>query len=119
MGRHRVATDLRVTRPVVVAAVVVILVITGCSGQGSNRAPAPGQTRDTRSVLVFTRTTAFRHASIEDGVAAIRRLGAANGFSVEATEDPTRIEEGALERFQVVVFLSSTGEPLDLTSGSR
>jgi type 1 glutamine amidotransferase len=104
-----------VTRPVVVAAVVVILVITGCSGQGSKRAPAAGQTRDTFSVLVFTRTTAFRHASIEDGVAAIRRLGAANGFTVEATEDPTRIEEGAPERFQVVVYLLSTGEPLDPT----
>jgi type 1 glutamine amidotransferase len=64
-------------------------------------------------VLVFTRTTAFGHAAIEDGVAAIRRLGAANGFTVEATEDPTRIEEGSLGRFQVVVFLSSTGEPLD------
>jgi uncharacterized protein len=115
MDRHRVATGLRVTRPVVVAAVVVILVITGCSGQGSKRAPAAGQTRDTFSVLVFTRTTAFRHASIEDGVAAIRRLGAANGFTVAATEDPTRIEEGALERFQVVVYLLSTGEPLDPT----
>ncbi|HZA82220.1 MAG TPA: hypothetical protein VFC13_12240 [Actinomycetes bacterium] len=46
---------------------------------------------------------------------AIRQLGAANDFTVEATEDPSRIQAAALERFQVVVFLSSTGEPLDRT----
>ena len=110
--RHRVDTDRRLIPPAVVAVALGILVLTGCGRQGPEPAPAAGQTRNNLSVLVFTRTTGFRHASIEDGVAAIRRLGAANGFTVEATEDPTRIEEGALERFQVVVFLSSTGEPL-------
>jgi type 1 glutamine amidotransferase len=115
MRRRRVATGCRVSQPAVVAAVVAILVLSGCGRHGREPAPAAGQTRDTLSVLVFTRTTGFRHASIDDGVAAIRRLGAANGFTVEATEDPTRIEEDALGRFQVVVFLSSTGEPLDPT----
>jgi hypothetical protein len=42
------------------------------------------------AVLVFTRTTGFRHASIDDGVAAIRRLGTANGFAVDVTQDPSR-----------------------------
>jgi type 1 glutamine amidotransferase len=110
--RHSDATGRRVSPPALAAAVVLILVLTGCR-EGPEPAPAAEQTRDAFSVLVFTRTTGFRHASIEDGVAAIRELGVANGFTVEATEDPTRIAEGALERFQVVVFLSSTGEPLD------
>jgi cytochrome c len=102
-----------------VAAVLVVLALTGCAGQGPEPGPgtAPGTTparaADSLSVLVFTRTTGFRHASIDDGVAAIRKLGAANGFTVEATDDPARIEAAALERFRVVVFLSTTGDPLD------
>ncbi len=38
-------------------------------------------------VLVFSKTAAFRHRSIEDGVAAIGRLGNQHGFVVDATED--------------------------------
>jgi hypothetical protein len=48
-------------------------------------------------VLVFTRTTGFRHASIDDGVAAIRRLGTANGFTVDVTHDPERIQDATLK----------------------
>jgi hypothetical protein len=48
------------------------------------------------AVLVFTRTTGFRHASIDDGVAAIRRLGTANSFTVDVTQDPERIQDATL-----------------------
>ena len=102
-----------------VAAVLVALALTGCAGPGPEPGPgtAPGTTpagdADSLSVLVFTRTTGFRHASIDDGVAAVRELGATSGFAVEATDDPARIEAATLERFRVVVFLSTTGDPLD------
>jgi type 1 glutamine amidotransferase len=109
-----VAPGGRAGRPGLVATVVVlVLALAGCGRDAPEPAPATRPAGDALSVLVFTRTTGFRHDSIEDGVAAVRRLGAANGFTVEATEDPTRIEEAALGRFQVVVFLSTTGEPLD------
>ena len=64
-------------------------------------------------VLVFSRTTGFRHASIPDGIAAIRTLGAARGFVVEATEDPTQFRDDNLKRFNAVVFMSTTGDVLD------
>lgn len=51
---------------------------------------APGGFR----VLVSTRTAGFRHASIEAGVAAIRRLGHEHGFAVDDTSDPARIGQG-------------------------
>ncbi len=38
-------------------------------------------------VLVFSKTTGFRHDSIDEGIAAIRELGTANDFQVDATED--------------------------------
>lgn len=65
------------------------------------------------SVLVFSRTTGFRHDSIPDGIAAIQSLGAAHGFSVDTTEDPTAFNDANLSRYQAVVFLLTTGDVLN------
>jgi type 1 glutamine amidotransferase len=64
-------------------------------------------------VLVFSRTTGFRHASIPAGIEALRALGEARGFAVEATEDPTRFTSASLADFEAVVFLNTTGDVLD------
>jgi type 1 glutamine amidotransferase len=84
--------------------------------QPSSAAPAgcsAGNAAPGTRVLVFSRTTGFRHASIPDGVAAIRTLGATRGFVVEATEDPQRFTDANLGRFNAVVFMSTTGDVLD------
>ncbi|MET7438942.1 ThuA domain-containing protein [Streptomyces sp. NPDC004082] len=62
-------------------------------------------------VLVYTRTTDYRHDSIPDAVAAMRELGRAHGFGVDATEDPADFE-GPLDAYAAVVFLSTSGEVL-------
>ncbi|MER7729128.1 lectin [Streptomyces sp. NPDC096323] len=64
-------------------------------------------------VLVFSRTAGFRHSSIGSGVTALRELGAANNFTVDATEDPRAFNPGNLARYEAVVFLSTTGDVLD------
>jgi type 1 glutamine amidotransferase len=64
-------------------------------------------------VLLFSRTAGFRHDSIPAAVAALTELGAAGGYVAEATEDPTRFSAANLARFQVVVFLLTTGDVLD------
>jgi type 1 glutamine amidotransferase len=64
-------------------------------------------------VLVFSRTTGFRHASIPAGIAAIEVLGAYHDFAVEATEAPTVFGDSSLSRFAAVVFLNTTGDVLD------
>lgn len=69
--------------------------------------PGPAPVR----ALVYTRTTGYRHESIPDGVDAVRALGVAHGFEVEATEDPAVLEQGLAE-YGVVVFLSTSGEVL-------
>jgi type 1 glutamine amidotransferase len=71
-----------------------------------------GQSRPDR-ILVFSRTTGFRHGSIEPGIAALSKLGAANGFEVDATEDAGRFTTANLGRYKAVVFLSTTGDVLD------
>ncbi|GGW38088.1 ThuA domain-containing protein [Streptomyces griseoloalbus] len=63
---------------------------------------------DVPALLVYTRTTDYRHDSIPAGVAALRTLG---GFGVDATEDPAAFEE-PLDRYAAVVFLSTSGEVL-------
>jgi type 1 glutamine amidotransferase len=66
------------------------------------------------AVLVFSKTTAFRHDSIEPGITAIRRLGKQHSFSVDATEDASVFNAEALQRYDAVVFLCTTGDVLDL-----
>ncbi|GAB7105216.1 ThuA domain-containing protein [Streptomyces phaeofaciens JCM 4814] len=62
----------------------------------------------TARLLVYTRTTAYRHDSIPDAVAAVRAL---EEFTVDHTEDPAALEE-PLDRYAAVVFLSTSGEVL-------
>src|SRR3954452_6498065 len=78
----------------------------GHGGRGSGAAPVRFR------VLVFSKTTGFRHDSIPVAVAAVRRLGREHGFAVDATEDERRFTDSDLARFDAIVFLSTTGEPL-------
>jgi len=64
-------------------------------------------------ILVFSKTAAFRHASIPDGIAALKKLGAANNFSVDATEDAAAFTDDNLKQYKAIVFLSTTGDILN------
>jgi type 1 glutamine amidotransferase len=64
-------------------------------------------------VLVFSKTSGFRHQSIPDGISALRDLGAQLSLEVDATEDAGRINDADLARYQAVVFLSTTGDLFD------
>ena len=65
------------------------------------------------SVLLFTKTAAFRHSSIVDGIAAITALGEAHHFEVVASEDTAVFTDTILGKHQVIVFLNTTGNILD------
>jgi type 1 glutamine amidotransferase len=64
-------------------------------------------------VLVFTRTTGFRHDSISAGIDLIEQLGRERGFAVEASENPRRFTPKSLRGYRVVVFLNTTGNVLN------
>ncbi|HVK22390.1 MAG TPA: ThuA domain-containing protein [Actinokineospora sp.] len=66
----------------------------------------------TFKILVFSKTTGFRHSSIPAGVAAIKKLGVDNGFTVDATEDDSLFTDTNLAQYKAVVFLSTTGDPV-------
>jgi type 1 glutamine amidotransferase len=77
------------------------------AGPGAAAGPAPYR------VLVFTRTTGFRHASIPAGIATVRELGADGGFAVTATEDPAAFTAASLAGYRAVMFLSTSGDVLE------
>ena len=60
---------------------------------------APKAAADPFSVLVFSKTAGFRHDSIPAGIAAIQQLGAANGFTVDATEDAAAFTDANLAKY--------------------
>lgn len=75
-------------------------------------APADGAAAELPRVLVFSRTAGFRHASIPDGIRAVREIGSGR-WTVDATEDSAAFTPGNLGRYRAVVFLSTTGNVLD------
>ncbi|MFC3417238.1 ThuA domain-containing protein [Algoriphagus hitonicola] len=64
-------------------------------------------------VLVFHKTAGFYHESIPSGIAAIEKLGAENGFVVDATDNASDINEENLEKYAAVIWLSTTGDVLN------
>lgn len=64
-------------------------------------------------VLVFSKTAGYRHTSIGVGLNAIKKLGVDNQFGVDATEDASKFTLPNLQKYQAIVFLSTTGNVLD------
>jgi type 1 glutamine amidotransferase len=89
-----------------VALVLTTVLLIAACGQTTTAAPRPYR------VLVFTKTTGYRHTSIDEGVSAIRTLGRKHGFRVDTTADPGRFTPSRLGRYKAVVFLSTTGTPV-------
>jgi type 1 glutamine amidotransferase len=70
--------------------------------------PAPGS----REVLVFTRTTGYRHASIEKAAETVQQALTAAGWKVEVSADPKVFAPATMGRFAGIVLVSTTGKPL-------
>jgi len=89
-------------------AVAAVVATDSAASSGDGAPASPPRFR----VLVFSKTTGFRHDSIPVGIAAIRRLGRAHRFAVEQTEDERAFTDRNLARYDALVFLSTTGEPI-------
>ncbi|MFG3704036.1 ThuA domain-containing protein [Micromonospora sp. NPDC047670] len=98
----------RLLRPVLGAATAVLAVL-ACTTPATPASAADAP----YDVLVFSKTAGFRHDSIAVGTQAIRDLGAANNFTVTATEDAAQFTTANLARYEAVVFLNTTGDVLD------
>lgn len=59
--------------------------------------------------LVFSKTAGFRHQSIPEGVAALKKLGQTHVFNVYTTEDANHFTDENLAKYDVIILMSTTG----------
>ena len=105
-ARARHAGDMTNSKQVLRLFTVLLAAAAVALGQG--RAAAADF-----NALVFSKTLMFRHASITNGIAAIRQLGAENHFEVDATEDASWFTAANLAKYKVIIFLSTSGDILN------
>jgi PKD repeat protein len=88
----------------------------GKNGSATRTIPITALPQDTAGAafrtLVFSKTAAFRHDSIPQGIAAIKNLGTQGNFQVDATEDGSVFRDDILSHYKTVIFLSTTGDVL-------
>ncbi|WP_212001771.1 ThuA domain-containing protein [Chitinophaga sp. HK235] len=68
-----------------------------------------------KRVLVFSKTTGYRHDCIPVAKATIMQLGKENGFDVDTTEDAALFTTANLKKYAAVIFSCTTGDVLDST----
>ncbi|KAF3004835.1 hypothetical protein E8E13_004345 [Curvularia kusanoi] len=63
------------------------------------------------NVLVFSKTTGYRHSSIPTGISALSRLATQTGlFTVTASEDASIFNPSSLSTFRVIILLHPSGD---------
>lgn len=65
------------------------------------------------TILVFSKTDAFRHESIAAGKDAIDKMSRDKDFKVVFSEDALLFNEKELKKYNAVVFLNTTGDILN------
>ncbi len=63
--------------------------------------------------LLFTKTAGWHHESINEGVDGIRKIAQRHQFQVDWHEQANRINKENLEQYDVIIFLSTTGDILN------
>ncbi|MCA5004920.1 ThuA domain-containing protein [Sphingobacterium bovistauri] len=71
--------------------------------------------KKTKSVLIFSKTTGFRHKSIPKGVSVVSKLLKDNQIQFQHTEDAKYFHVDSLKKFDGIIFLNTTGDILDET----
>lgn len=71
-----------------------------------------GFTKKPVKILVFSKTTGYRHKSISSGIIAIQNLGRENRFLVDTSENSAVFTLENLKGYKAVIFLSTTGNNL-------
>src|SRR5689334_11938777 len=92
-------------------AAIASFALCGCSNY-STTSSNPASPPNAR-VVVFSKTAAFRHDSIPNGISAIQQLGATNHFMVDTSEDASIFDDQSLSNYQAVIFLNTSGDILD------
>ncbi len=66
-------------------------------------------------VLIFTKTTGYRHESIREGLDMFARMAKQNNFLIDSSESSAVFSDANLKKYNAVVFLNTTGNILSNT----
>lgn len=101
---------MRARRAALLITAMVFAAGLGVAHAGGEGRPGPERFR----ALIFSKTAAFRHTEcIPSATAAITRAATRRGFEVDATEHAEAFNPRRLARYNVVIFLCTTGDVLD------
>ncbi len=100
-----------VNRGISALAATVAFGLMACCTPGCSRPDQPVELPP--GLLIFTKTAGFRHSSIPAGVAMFERIASSAGYKILHTEDAAVFHPDTLRQFEVIVFLSTTGNILD------
>ncbi len=64
------------------------------------------------NVLVFSKTSGYRHASISSGIKMLYDQSKKQNWVITATEDASLLRDDFLAKFDVAVFLNPTGDAI-------
>ena len=107
-------------RAVLVAALVAVAIvpIAGAQADKGGQQGWAGHSNGKKhfNALIFSKTAAFRHTEcIPSGTVAIAQMAQRNGFTVDATENAADFNDANLAKYDVVIFLCTTGDVLNAT----
>jgi type 1 glutamine amidotransferase len=92
---------------------LLVALLAGCAVRGVHPVATQQGASQAPRILVFSRTTGWRHDSIPAAIETLRELGAEAGLVVEHTEDPARFDATNLTRYSAVVFANTTLDVFD------
>tara|TARA_R110002050_G_scaffold67407_2_gene145894 strand:- start:23804 stop:24619 length:816 start_codon:yes stop_codon:yes gene_type:complete len=64
-------------------------------------------------ILLITETAGWHHESIDTGILVIKGLAATHNFEVDRQQDAIKITESQLNKYDAVIFLSTTADIFD------
>lgn len=98
--------------PVFFRRIVLSLVCIACVSF-SSWAGAGGKLKGSRALVYTKNGKGYVHDNIASAVACVKELGAANGFTVDVSDDPSVFTEANLKKYQFLVFTSTNNDVFD------
>lgn len=71
------------------------------------------QSTTSTELLVFSKTAAFRHESIPEGIRMLQDIGNEKQWAMTFTENATIFESDSLSNFELIIWLNTTGDVLN------
>lgn len=96
-----------------ITCITAFFVCTLACAQSYSEPPAPEDEPIPELVLIYSKTSGYRHQSIEKGAETLKQIGRENGFIVLRTETPSDINTDNLKNYKLVVFLNTTMDVLN------